>query len=124
MKEFKKNWRIWSHIALFLSIITLIYLILQEPPCSEYYKKAKNGKKFNGIVYSKIIDKKHHMYKTIILLINDTLKKEILDSDRSGFYEYIKKGDSIIKKSGSYKMRFFRNSVLDTTFILDYGCKE
>jgi len=124
MKQFKKIWRIWSYVALLLSVITLIYFRLQEPPCSEYYENAKKIIIFNGIVNDKIIDKKRHNYKTIILSVKYTLQKIILDSDKSGFYDYIKKGDSIIKESGSFEMKVFRNSEIDTTFILDYGCKK
>ena len=121
MTNFKKIWKTWSLIAFFISIIGLIYFRLQAPTCSEYYKKAKLNE-FNGIVENKFIDKKQHNYKIIILFNKSALEKIILNTDKSGFYEYIKEGDSIIKETGSYKMKVFKKSKIDTIFILYYGC--
>lgn len=41
--------------------------------------------------------------------------------DESGLYEFIQTKDSIVKDSGSYEVKLFRDS-MKYTFIIDYGC--
>lgn len=47
-----------------------------------------------------------------------------LVDEKSGFWEYINVGDSIVKKPKSFNVTVFRNKVLVKKFNLDYGCPK
>jgi spermidine/putrescine-binding protein len=67
--------------------------------CSE--KKDFEGFNYTGIVNEKFNDKTNHNVRTLVFSVNQKLFNMILVDDTSGYYEYVKVGDTIIKLKNS-----------------------
>lgn len=67
----------------------------------DYYKDLE----FNGIVVSKFVDSDNGNSRTITVLDSSGSKESIVDNfDRSGLYNHISYGDSIVKNRGDLKI--------------------
>ncbi len=77
-----------------------------------------------GVIVSKYRDKNHHDNKAIGIINEEGVitQSTFLVNDRSGVYEYILPGDSIVKPSGRLDLNLYRNDSFKI-FYLDYGCK-
>lgn len=91
--------------------------------CKEAYKLLES-KEIKGIMISKYLDKANHAFKTIELRTNISVEKWVIDADKSGLYQYILEGDSLVKQSDSYEVRLYRDGVYNRTFIMDYKCDD
>lgn len=93
---------------LLLSIIA--YLILQlivstislnnwyfDAGCDALIKTTKDIH-IKGIVKKKFLNETNHLEKTLIVDSDEIQSTVILETDRSGLYEYAQPGDSLIKK--------------------------
>ncbi|MFW6020444.1 MAG: hypothetical protein ACOCPM_07670 [Bacteroidales bacterium] len=83
-------------------------------------------------VLKKFIDSTEHNYPTIVIFEYDTIFKKVVnweeelvffDHEKSGFYDYVRVGDSIIKEKNSMDIRVIRGNK-DTVFTIDYGCEK
>jgi hypothetical protein len=111
-------------------IVLLVFLFwiyrLPETRKSNLCNKEESARKEDlvGIVLEKYNDLKNHYNPTLeIESVNgETHKTVLLLNDRSGCFDYILVGDSIIKPTGSLEVNIYRNDSLKV-FYLDYGCK-
>ncbi len=101
---------IWSVIVyLFLSKVN--DMTGSDP--SGYYLKDE----YSGKVIDKFIDKEQHNYKTLIIKQVKTEHKVIFSFVKDGLYDYIEKGDTLSKKSGTLDLRLKRKN-LDTVITM------
>jgi hypothetical protein len=78
----------------------------------------------SGILVSKYLDADKKDVRTIKFLENnDTVISKIFYHEITDFYEYLQIGDTIKKASGKLEFKVSRNGY-DTTYMLNYGCKE
>lgn len=78
----------------------------------------------SGILVSKYLDAEKKGAKTIKYINGkDTLISEVFFNEITDFYEYLQIGDSITKTSGKLEFNVSRNGY-DSTYTLNYGCKE
>ncbi len=83
------------------------------------FEKFK-ARSFHGVITKKYEDIDHHLNKTFEV----ESQKIVIDFDRTGFYEFIKVNDSVIKESGSPVITVFRQGEMLKEFQIDFGCKE
>jgi hypothetical protein len=77
-----------------------------------------------GVLVSKYLDTTKKDVRTIKYFDNkDTLISKVFFHEISDFYEYLQAGDSIVKEKGKLEFKISRNGY-DTTYTLNYGCKE
>ncbi|MEM8507827.1 MAG: hypothetical protein AAF717_08355 [Bacteroidota bacterium] len=81
----------------------------------ENYKKEN----YSGVVVEKYIDDQQHGYHKVILMEKDEERTILLDDDISGLFNYIKKGDSLEKSSGSLRVKLKRRN-LDTLITMKF----
>jgi hypothetical protein len=112
-------------IRLLLAIIgftLIIIFILKQPSnneiCIQKYKTEKS-KFYNGLVTKKFINAEENNFKTVLLNNGQELW---MNWDLSGLYEFITTNDSIVKDSGSYAVKVYRDS-LEYIYVIDYGCE-
>lgn len=123
----KKKNRI-NHILVFIMIAivcTLAYFVSinQGSNVACYAQKYFNSLELEGVVINKFLDKENHLIKTLEVNSNSKIIRIFLTRDKSGLYEYILIGDSILKSNESLKCSIKR---VDTTkeFIIDFGCQD
>jgi hypothetical protein len=113
--------KIWG-VLYIVGIIGVIIFIVSQPSddeiCIQQYKKEK-GIYYNGVVTKKFINSEEHNYKTVLLNNGQELW---MNWDLSGLYEFIEINDSIMKNSGSYAVKVYRDS-LEYIYVIDYGCE-
>ncbi|MBK6284586.1 MAG: hypothetical protein IPF54_19895 [Draconibacterium sp.] len=81
--------------------------------------QKEKGIYYNGVVTKKFINSEEHNYKTVLLNNGQELW---MNWDLSGLYEFIEINDSIMKNSGSYAVKVYRDS-LEYIYVIDYGCE-
>ena len=118
MRVIKKYFKLVILFLLVALIFEVIYI--NSPSGNCVAEKEFKSKKINGYITRKFYDTASHLYPTIELSKNHS-QFVIHDYDNSGFYSYVKPGDSILKKIGSLKIIVYRNSK-DTFFNIDYNC--
>ena len=111
-------------INIIYAICVIVFFVLwYAAPSGECAAERSDVKKFyKGMVIDKFIDRKNHLNPTL-KISNYNTKIVFLDYDKSGFYDFVRIGDSIIKEKGNMKIRLIRNDI-DTVFTIDYGCKD
>lgn len=111
---------IWG-ILYFGGIVGVVIFFLSQPSskelCYQQYEKEKNIL-YSGIVVDKYRDSTDHFDRKIELYKST---KILMEWDESGLYEFIQPNDSIVKDTGSYEVRVYRDSV-EYKFVIDYGC--
>lgn len=115
-----KKYLIYIIQALFPVLFLLAWLYAPSGNCSakDSFKKII----LTGKVLDRFIDSKSHSYPTL-QISNYNKKLVIHEYDKSGFYDFVEIGDSLIKEKGSLDIRLIRNE-LDTVFTIDYGCEK
>ncbi|WP_042479537.1 hypothetical protein [Solitalea canadensis] len=83
----------------------------------EYFKKEE----YQGIVMSKYLDQKNHSAQTIKMQGKNDYGI-ILARDTSGFYDYVKAGDSLIKIKGQEYIKVYRQDSILRQFKIYFGC--
>jgi hypothetical protein len=78
---------------------------------------------FKGIINRAFEDKENHNTKTLLIENNGDIQVFYLAFDKSGLFEYLQKGDSVIKKYKSYDIIVKRNDEVKV-FKLDYNCDK
>ncbi len=117
----KKAKFLYIIISLIIVSVWLINKVYNHGNCHDAEKmEFKNN--YKGIVLKKYIDNENHNYK-IVEIQNGRIHKELMDWDKSGLFEFVQKGDSILKELNTLEVKVFRNNV-KTTFIIDYGCSD
>lgn len=103
----KKNRGQVIMIGVIILSVVLLNVLDSHSNCS--YQKKKLRISYSGIVTNKLLDKKNHMTRTLIL--NNTYKI-IFNREKSGFYEFINVGDSISKKTGEFNIEVYRGELV------------
>ena len=90
----------------------------------ESYKDFKKST-FNYLVVNKYIDSSQHSYPTLILQdkAGNQYKDYDLNFDNSAVYDLLSVGDSINKGIQTDLVRI-KNSKIDTTVKVDFGCNQ
>lgn len=83
------------------------------------FKKATETISFRGKIDSKYIDKNDHLRSKIKIIGKDKTLIYDLANDKSGLFEYVHKGDSVVKLSNSLNVRV-SNPQKDTIFVLNF----
>ena len=100
-------------------LISCGFLVNQQERLCHYYEEAKDFN-YSGTIHHAYLDTLNHNFRRVDL---ESGKTVYLNIDRSGLFEYLEPGDSIVKTKGSYEVLLFRND-LDTAFLMDYGCNQ
>ncbi|MEX0996973.1 MAG: hypothetical protein WDZ45_07985 [Flavobacteriaceae bacterium] len=80
---------------------------------ADYYIKDE----YSGIVINKFIDKEQHDYRTVVIKQEDNEHTVIFSFVMGGLYEFIEKGDTLSKKSGTLDLQLKRKD-LDTLITM------
>lgn len=94
------------------------YFLIDQSDIINDYKVEQ----FNGIVINKFIDIENHSFHKIILNENGKERTILFDNEmEGGLFDYTKKGDTLIKDSGTLKVNLKRKN-LDTIILIKiYG---
>lgn len=84
-----------------LTFIALILVGNLGPSASCRDQRAFNDEEYTCIVKQKYVDKGNHDFRTLLLSDRNKLFKTIIVDDTSGYFEYVKPGDSIFKSKNS-----------------------
>jgi hypothetical protein len=111
-------------IKIILILIGGLWFINTREYSDEDYFKAVNKYKinpYNGRVLDKYIDKRY--YKYIELMEYNKIRTTIvMNLEIGGLYNFIKIGDSLIKKNGEMHVRIIReNENLDTIYQMQFN---
>lgn len=97
-----------KYLVLGIPLIIFVFIVFYCGNDS-YYKNQIAPLKFDGLVVDKYRDKIGDYPRLTIDNYNGRQILTIYDSDRSGFYKYVEKGDSIKKDSGELIFYVKRN---------------
>lgn len=79
---------------------------------------------YSGNIVNKYIDSLNHLARTIkIKNEKGEMKKILMDWDKSGLFDYLDTGDSIVKVLDSYDVQVYKKNKL-RTFTIDYKCPK
>lgn len=117
----KKIWIIWTIVGLVVIIIWFIFQYRNINTCEENYRKEKL-EEYYGIVDRKYVDQYNHSFKLVKLKFRTQIRTLHMNSDLSGLFEYIEKGDSLAKQSGQYDVEVYRDGELSKIFKINYDC--
>ena len=108
-----------------IGVLVIVFFIGNTNPKIECQSLIENEKsdQYSGIVTDKYIDQDQHMYEKVVL--NTDLGTEVVltDWETSGFYDFLKIGDSISKNPNSLEVKIWRNN-RDTIYNLKFYCLE
>jgi hypothetical protein len=122
-----KNLTIWIIIGVFILLFIIILVIpsnrylFRGPICSEKADMTKLD--LNAVAVDKFKDSLNHNYPTILFqdIKSKSKFKVYFINERSGFFNIIVIGDSVIKKPGSLEL-WTSNKNIKAPFSFD--CKE
>jgi hypothetical protein len=113
--------KIISGVVIICVMIVVNYFLPSPNEINKSAYEALKFERFTGIVQTKYLDKKNHNHPTVVLKNKFGTQEILLIRDRSGLFEYIENGDSIVKEYGSYEVELFSgNQLRDTIFVMDY----
>ncbi|WP_428329642.1 hypothetical protein [Mucilaginibacter sp.] len=106
-----------------LFIVAFIALVLignlgPSKPCSD--KSEFINSTYNAIVINKYLDEKNHNFKTVLYSTNNKLIEIRFIDDTSGYYEFVKPGDSILKSKNTDLLTV--NHI--KRFRINFDCKQ
>ena len=78
---------------------------------------------YSGVITEKYVDQDQHMYEKVNLDKKPGTDIILLDGETSGFFDYLKVGDTISKESNSLQVKVWRN-YKETIYNLDFYCLE
>jgi hypothetical protein len=123
----------YKHVVYFFGMFIILIVILRNCSseifdikpndilCDTYRQESFTV--INGIVDSVYEDKKNHSQDMLKVKNGKDIQTIYLEYDRSGLFEYLNSGDSVIKEYKSYEVVVKRSNSVKV-FVLDYGCKE
>jgi hypothetical protein len=123
----------YKHVVSFFGMFIILIVILRNCSseifdikpndilCDTYRQESFTV--INGIVDSVYEDKKNHSQDMLKVKNGKDIQTIYLEYDRSGLFEYLNSGDSVIKEYKSYEVVVKRSNSVKV-FVLDYGCKE
>ncbi|MBN2596804.1 MAG: hypothetical protein JXR82_08495 [Marinifilaceae bacterium] len=119
----KRIWIKYGYICFLIisGILFFTYNIENQNSKIPQLFKEQVEKEYIGIVTKKYIDKENHGNKTLILKRLEIDKKTLWSADRSGFFEFVNKGDSIVKHSGSEVINIYRQDSLLQSFRMNWN---
>ncbi|MPQ49197.1 hypothetical protein GCQ56_19530 [Marinifilum sp. N1E240] len=83
------------------------------------HRKLNFKKSYEGVILRKFKDRHNHNWNTVEIRLSDgsSFCFHPYKDDRTGFYSYIQKGDSIFKDDWGFTFRIKRQSTLKTFTI-------
>jgi len=111
-------------IGLIVSVIVLIIVLITNSTDDENHQKFCDKFKtseIRGKIYDKKIEENNHN-KIIIYYLNNDNKRMSFVAYNIYFYEYVTKGDTIIKNLNSDTVTIINNTK-KKVFIFDFGCQ-
>ena len=110
-------------VTIIIIIVGIYFIITREYSDQDYLKEIKRHKlrPFQGKVIKKYIDENQHYYHKVIFNNPYKYNNTIHLDHQIDLFNLIKIGDSLIKKSGSLKVRIIRESEnLDTIYMMRF----
>ena len=108
-----------------IGVIGLAFFIGTADPkvdCESLIQNEKSDE-YRGVIIEKYIDQNQHMYEKVILDKSPGTDVILLDWETSGFFDFLKIGDSISKNPNSLQVNVWRNDK-DTIYNLKFHCLE
>ena len=108
-----------------IGVIGLAFFIGTADPkvdCEALIKNEKSDE-YSGLIIEKYIDQDQHMYEKVILDKSPGTDVILLDWETSGFFDFLKIGDSISKDPSSLQVNVWRNDK-DTIYNLEFRCLD
>ena len=90
--------------------------------CDSLIQNEKSDE-YSGVVTEKYIDQDQHMYEKVVLKKDQGSEVILTDWETSGFFDFLKVGDSISKNPNSLQVKIWRNN-RDTIYNLEFYCLE
>ncbi len=115
------NKKLVLYLFLVASVIIIIINLPKRLSQEEYYENIRdevNYQNYNGVIVKKYIDQDNARRKIDIKSINDKIHTIDLFYEKKEFFDFFKVGDSLVKNSGSFKLRVKRTG-LDTTLVFN-----
>ncbi len=115
------NKKLVLYLFLVISVIIILFNLPERSSQEEYYKNIRdkvNYQNYNGVIVKKYIDQDNARRKIDIKLVNKKIHTIDLYYEKKEFFEFFKVGDSLVKNSGSFKLRVKRTG-LDTTLVFN-----
>ncbi len=121
-KDLQRRWGVISFIITMIVGLVMFYCAekVKHPLCLKRTEKYKQID-FQGVISNKYTEFNHGA-KVINILSPDTVKL-YRQTDHSGFYEIVQKGDSVTKNSGSLNIFVYRDTS-KYKFTIDFKCEE
>jgi hypothetical protein len=111
-------------LSFLFTALTILVFILFKPSerklCRQAYSEVLKMH-YKGVVIEKYFDSKNHLAPTVVVNSMQNSFKIIDYRDESGLFDYLKKGDSIVKIENSSIVLIKRNG-LNKTFRIIYNC--
>ena len=89
----------------------------------ESLKQNEKSDEYSGVIIEKYIDQDQHMYEKVILDKSPGTDVILLNWETSGFFDFLKIGDSISKNPNGLQVNVWRNDK-DTIYNLEFYCLE
>ena len=102
-----------------IAFISLVLIGNLGPSEACVDKKNFINSNYTGILKQKYLDKENHNYRTLVFSYNNTLFNMVLLDDTSGYYEYVKIGDTITKIKDNNYIQVNKSN----KFKIYYNCK-
>lgn len=127
----KINKKVIVRICLIWGIIGLIILVIwfsQVIPSPEETTKriiySYLNENYSGLVVNKFIDREEHNFKKVVLQENNLERVILFDGELGNIFEFIRKGDSIVKTRGNLRVHLIREDLDTVLNIKLYGMEK
>lgn len=111
-------------LSIFIVLLVLLYWTRKDSlnsslACQElrYFKKTE----FRGMVIEKYIDQRNHGAETVRIKRATEVFNFVLPVNASKIYEYVKSGDSVLKKKDEHHVEVYRTDSIKR-FEIWFGC--
>jgi len=108
-----------------IGVIGLAFFFGTVDPKADCESLIQNEKsdEYSGVIIEKYIDQDQHMYEKVILDKSPGTDVILLNWETSGFFDFLKIGDSISKNPNGLQVNVWRNDK-DTIYNLEFYCLE
>lgn len=114
------KWPKWYKLLSIIFVLCFFIYHFKSPEILINEKYAKDIlRNIDGVIVDKYLDEKNHMHKTCLIREKDDTVKFIFDFDKSGLFNFLSIGDSILKPIGDSTVIVKRNRTI-RKFTLKY----
>jgi len=116
---------IWNWFSVLIVLSGIIYLIFFKPSLRDSICKRYEDLKdlqIHHVVNDAYVDEEQHLYHIVELNSSNGMSLN-LSGDRSGLFETVLRGDSLVKEKGSNNVHLYRKEGASKVFKVDFNCK-